>query len=145
MKIIKTLTDDWDIVGGLYNFYTIDEVKQYIKENNLKVKEIEEMGYGDDTAVGIAIDLDNTLDDIDITSGWDYDFVFEGEFDEATKEYINKYKLYTYEMNNEELFQLIRELYEYNNRDVEDVYNKIKLIIENGDKFKKLFKQFNLK
>ena len=145
MKIIKTLTDELDIVGGLCNFYTIDEVKQYIKENNLKVKEIEEMDYSDDPPVGIAIDLDKTLNDIDITSEWDYDFVFEGEFEEATKEYINKYKLYTYEMNNEELFQLIRELYEYNSRDVEDVYNKIKLIIENGDKFKKLFKQFNLK
>lgn len=48
-------------------------------------------------------------------------------------------------MKNKELFQLIRELYEYNSRDVEDVYNKIKLIIENGDKFKKLLKQFNLK
>ena len=36
MQIIKTLTDDWDIVRGLYNFYTIDEVKQYIKENNFQ-------------------------------------------------------------------------------------------------------------
>ena len=144
MKIIKVLTDEWDIIGGLHNFYTIEEVKKYLKDNNLDVEDFKNIYYNyDEPPVGIAIDLDKTLKDINFE--YDYDFVFEGEFEETTKEYINIYKLYKYEMNNEELFQLIRELYEYNSRDVEDVYNKIKLIIENGDKFKKLFKQFNLK
>lgn len=144
MKIIKVLTDEWDIIGGLHNFYTIEEVDKYLKDNNLGIEDFKNIYYNyDEPPVGIAIDLDKTLKDI--IFDYDYDFVFEGEFEEATKEDSNKYKLYRNEMDNENILQLMIELQNYNSRSVDEVYNTFKLIIENGDKFKKLFKQFNLK